>query len=38
VLHGPEALPGIGLVIGTLKHPAGGVFSLMQPPSSPGHG
>jgi predicted enzyme related to lactoylglutathione lyase len=38
VLHGPEALPGIGLVIGTLKHPAGGVFSLMQPPSSPEHG
>ena len=30
VCHGPEAVPGVGL-IGVLMHPAGGVFSLMQP-------
>jgi predicted enzyme related to lactoylglutathione lyase len=31
VLFGPESIPGVGQ-IGTVMHPAGGVFSLMQPP------
>ena len=32
VLFGPETVPGVGQ-IGTVVHPAGGVFSLMQPPA-----
>jgi predicted enzyme related to lactoylglutathione lyase len=31
VLFGPEDIPGVGR-IATVDHPAGGGFSLMQPP------
>jgi hypothetical protein len=32
VCFGPQTIPGMGLTIGGLMHPTGGMFCLMQPP------